>query len=164
MLDAEGNNARRAIPFHNTRFNRTIGEIECANSRPRRGYSVKGVDHNGSGHGRCETLKRRKDETSTRLAALIKAHFLRTSEWFKATQARQFVLEVMPVGNADVSRHADAQAWGPIIARADGALSGGGLHCAWTASDPALQRVIQRLSTLGCTSSLPVLLTLTLVQ
>jgi hypothetical protein len=73
MLDAEGNNARRAIPLHNTKFNRTIGENECASSRSRRGYSVKGVDHNGSGHGGCETLKRREHETSARLASLIKA-------------------------------------------------------------------------------------------
>jgi hypothetical protein len=77
MLDAEGNNAGRAIPLHNTKSNRTIGEFESASSRSRRGHSVKGVDHNGSGHGGCETLKRRKGETSARLASFIKAQFLR---------------------------------------------------------------------------------------
>jgi hypothetical protein len=83
MLDAEGNNARRAILLHNTKLNRPIGEIECASSRSRRGYSVKGVDHNGSGHGGCETLKRRKDETSARLASIMKAQFLRRASGSK---------------------------------------------------------------------------------
>jgi hypothetical protein len=113
MLDAEGNNARRAVPLHNTKFNRAIGEIECASARSRRGYAVEGADHNGSGHGARETPKRRKDETKTRLASLIKVQFLRTSEWFKAAQARQCVWEVMSVGSADVTRHADAQTWAP---------------------------------------------------
>jgi hypothetical protein len=116
MLDAEGNNARRAIPPHNTKFNRTISEIECASARSQHGYAVKGVDHNGSDHGGCETLKRRKDETNTRLASIIKVQFLSTSEWFKVAQARQCVLEVMSVGSAIVTRHADAQTWAPIIA------------------------------------------------
>jgi hypothetical protein len=91
MLDAESNNARRAIPLHNTKFSPTIGEIECSSARSRRGYSVKGVDPNGSGLGGCGTLERRKDETITRLASIVKAQFLRTSEWFKTAQARQCV-------------------------------------------------------------------------